>query len=67
MTLVFMPVLEDCKDEFMEFGLKILWGMQRGKLYSGLTDEFKFDFHGDLIRRACHLECIEQTVKYLVT
>jgi hypothetical protein len=43
---VFMPVLEDCKGEFMEFGLKILWGMQCGKLCNGLTDEFKFDLQG---------------------
>jgi len=46
MALVFMPVLEDCKGEFMEYGLKILWGMQCGKLCNGLTDEFKFDLQG---------------------
>jgi len=32
MALLFMLVLEECKGDFMEFGLKILWGMQCGKL-----------------------------------
>lgn len=46
MTLVFMSMLEECKGEFMEFGLKILCGMQFGKLCNGLTDEFKLDLQG---------------------
>jgi hypothetical protein len=59
MALVFMPVLE-CKSKFMEFGLKILWGMQCGELCNGLM--YASLTSKDLMCTAYHFAFTEQTV-----
>jgi hypothetical protein len=59
MALVFMAVLE-CKGKFMEFGPKILWGMQCGELCNGLMNSSLTC--SDLMCTAYQTDCIEQTV-----
>jgi len=66
MALVFMSVLEECKGEFMEFGLKILWGsnMENSAMDCLINSSLP---SRDLMCTVYHLDCIEQTVTYLVS